>query len=114
MPENTVRIPTWSGPGSGVSMSRISTRLGSTNTTAWVFMDRSPRRQPPVTKPVRNVGTISCQLRISDRRAQGATVEWYRQVQFVAAVPMPPEVAEAFGTTVNGMWADPERRTVDD
>jgi hypothetical protein len=38
-------------------------------------------------------------------------MEWYRQVQFVAAVPMPPEVAEAFGTTVNGMWADPERRT---
>jgi hypothetical protein len=41
-------------------------------------------------------------------------MEWYRQVQFVAAVPMPPEVAEAFGTTVNGMWADPERRTADE
>ncbi|MGH7542268.1 MAG: hypothetical protein ACRELC_14845, partial [Gemmatimonadota bacterium] len=36
-------------------------------------------------------------------------MDWYRQVQFVAAVPMPPEVAEAFGTTVNGMWAAPER-----
>jgi hypothetical protein len=42
------------------------------------------------------------------------TKEWYRQVQFVAAVPMPPEVEETFGTTVNGMWADPERRTADD
>lgn len=41
-------------------------------------------------------------------------MEWYRQVQFVAAVPMPPDVAEAFGTTVNGMWADPERRTDDE
>jgi hypothetical protein len=41
-------------------------------------------------------------------------MEWYRQVQFVAAVPMPPQVAEAFGTTVNGMWADPERRTADE
>lgn len=38
-------------------------------------------------------------------------MDWYRQVQFVAAVPMPPEVAESFGTTVNGMWADPERWT---
>jgi hypothetical protein len=27
---------------------------------------------------------------------------------------MPPEEEEAFGTTVNGMWADPERRTADD
>jgi hypothetical protein len=44
----------------------------------------------------------------------GKAMEWYRQVQFVAAVPMPPEVAEAFGTTVNGMWADPERRTADE
>lgn len=41
-------------------------------------------------------------------------MEWYRQVQFVSAVPMPPEVAEAFGTTVNGMWADPERRSADE
>jgi hypothetical protein len=41
-------------------------------------------------------------------------MEWYRQVQFVAAVPMPPEVAEAYGTTVNGMWADPERRTAEE
>lgn len=40
--------------------------------------------------------------------------EWYRQVQFVSAVAMPPEEEEAFGTTVNGMWADPEGRTADD
>ena len=38
-------------------------------------------------------------------------MEWYRQVQFVSAVPMPPEWAEEFGTTVNGMWQDPESRT---
>ena len=36
-------------------------------------------------------------------------MEWYRQVQFVSAVAMPPEDEAAFGTTVNGMWADPER-----
>jgi hypothetical protein len=36
-------------------------------------------------------------------------VDWYREVQFVSAVPMPPELADEFGTTVNGMWADPER-----
>ncbi len=36
-------------------------------------------------------------------------MEWYRQVQFVSAVPMPPEMADEFGTTVNGMWAAPER-----
>ncbi|MFB3739330.1 MAG: hypothetical protein ACE14W_10260 [Candidatus Velamenicoccus archaeovorus] len=35
-------------------------------------------------------------------------MEWYRHVQFVSAVPMPPEMAEEFGTTVNGMWASPE------
>lgn len=35
-------------------------------------------------------------------------MEWYEQIQFVAAVAMPPEHAAAFGTTVNGMWADPE------
>ena len=36
-------------------------------------------------------------------------MDWYRQVQFVSAVAMPPDLADAFGTTVNGMWADPER-----
>jgi hypothetical protein len=36
-------------------------------------------------------------------------LEWFRQVQFVSAVPMPPDLAEEFGTTVNGMWAAPER-----
>ncbi|HEU4356804.1 MAG TPA: hypothetical protein VFT27_14540 [Actinomycetota bacterium] len=35
-------------------------------------------------------------------------MEWYRQIQFVSAVPMPPEMADEFGTTVNGMWASPE------
>ena len=35
-------------------------------------------------------------------------MEWYRRVQFVSAVPMPPEMVEEFGTTVNGMWAEPE------
>lgn len=32
-------------------------------------------------------------------------MEWYRQVQFIAAVPMPARDAEELGTTVNGMWA---------
>jgi hypothetical protein len=41
-------------------------------------------------------------------------MEWYRQVQFVSAVAMPPEAATAFGTTVNGMWADPERLSAED
>lgn len=41
-------------------------------------------------------------------------MEWYRQVQFVSAVPMPPDAAEAYGTTVNGMWADPETLATDD
>jgi len=41
-------------------------------------------------------------------------MDWYRQVQFVSAVAMPPEEVEAFGTTVNGMWADPERLSADD
>lgn len=36
-------------------------------------------------------------------------MEWYRQVQFVAAVPMPEKTAEELGTTVNGMWAGPAR-----
>ena len=41
-------------------------------------------------------------------------MEWYREVQFVSAVPMPPEMAEEFGTTVNGMWASPEFGSPDD
>lgn len=41
-------------------------------------------------------------------------MHWYRRVQFVAAVPMPNGVAEDYGTTVNGMWADPERRSADE
>jgi hypothetical protein len=41
-------------------------------------------------------------------------MEWYRQVQFVAAVPMPPEMADKFGTTVNGMWTSPELGSADE
>jgi hypothetical protein len=37
-------------------------------------------------------------------------MEWYRQVQFIAAVPMPEDAAEELGTTINGMWAAPEAR----
>jgi hypothetical protein len=40
-------------------------------------------------------------------------MEWFRQIQFVAAVPMPPEL-DRVGTTVNGMWADPTRYTADE
>jgi hypothetical protein len=40
-------------------------------------------------------------------------MEWYRQVQFVSAVPMPPELVVEYGTTVNGMWAAPEMSSVD-
>jgi hypothetical protein len=53
-------------------------------------------------------------MRICQLGDGGKAMVWYRQVQFVAAVPMPPEVAEAFGTTVNGMWADPGRRTANE
>jgi hypothetical protein len=35
-------------------------------------------------------------------------MEWFRRIQFVAAVAMPDDVATEYGTTVNGMWADPE------
>jgi hypothetical protein len=38
-------------------------------------------------------------------------MEWYREVQFISAVPMPAEMAAEFGTTVNGMWASPEGLT---
>ena len=38
-------------------------------------------------------------------------MEWFREVQFVSAVPMPAELVSEFGTTVNGMWAAPERST---
>jgi len=36
-------------------------------------------------------------------------MEWYREVQFIAGVPMPVERASEFGVTVNGMWDDQER-----
>jgi hypothetical protein len=41
-------------------------------------------------------------------------MEWYRHLQFISAVPMPPEWAEEFGTTVNGMWGAPENHTAED
>lgn len=41
-------------------------------------------------------------------------MKWFRQVQFVAAVPMPPADADRVGTTVNGMWADPTRFDADE
>src|SRR5262249_53965384 len=60
----------------------------------------------PIRSQIRdNVRTISC---------GGASMDWYHQVQFVSAVAMPPGIATAFGTTVNGMWADPERMTAGD
>jgi hypothetical protein len=31
-------------------------------------------------------------------------MEWYREVQFIAAGIMPIEWAREYGTTVNGMW----------
>jgi len=40
-------------------------------------------------------------------------MEWFRQVQFVAAVAM-PSGRDRVGTTVNGMWADPLRYTADE
>ena len=36
-------------------------------------------------------------------------MQWYRELQFIAAVPMPLEWAREYGTTVNGMWDDPAR-----
>jgi hypothetical protein len=36
-------------------------------------------------------------------------MEWFRQIQFISGVPMPDEIADRLGTTVNGMWADPAR-----
>ncbi|MGH2539026.1 MAG: hypothetical protein ACRDGK_00730 [Actinomycetota bacterium] len=41
-------------------------------------------------------------------------MEWFRQIQFVAAVPMPPDGADRVGTTVNGMWASPSRFPADE
>jgi hypothetical protein len=36
-------------------------------------------------------------------------MEWYRAVQFIAAVPMPVVWAREYSTTVNGMWDDPAK-----
>lgn len=38
-------------------------------------------------------------------------MEWYHQLQFISAVAMPDDLAQAYGTTVNGMWAAPEQRS---
>jgi hypothetical protein len=61
------------------------------------------------------VGTISCDtVTAGPGRAEEAdAVEWYRQIQFVAAVPI-PDGADRVGTTVNGMWADPARLDADE
>lgn len=41
-------------------------------------------------------------------------MDWYRKLQFMAAVAMPEEIADEFGTTVNGMWHAPEARSAED
>ncbi len=41
-------------------------------------------------------------------------MQWYREVQFISAVPMPSEMEAEFQTTVNGMWASPEGHTAAD
>jgi hypothetical protein len=41
-------------------------------------------------------------------------MDWYRQLQFMAAVAMPEHLADEFGTTVNGMWHSPESRSAED
>ena len=41
--------------------------------------------------------------------AGGTPMEWYRQVQFVSAVAMPPENATAFGTTVKACGPTPRK-----
>jgi hypothetical protein len=38
---------------------------------------------------------------------------WIGDLNFIAAVAMPEAWVEEFGTTVNGMWADPDRWTAD-
>ena len=42
-----------------------------------------------------------------------AKLRWYQQVQFIAAVPMPQQLAAELGTTVNGMWAGIEGRSAE-
>ncbi len=44
-------------------------------------------------------------------KGAASDVEWYRELQFIAAVPMPDDLADSYGVTVNGMWADPEQRS---
>src|SRR5262245_19136371 len=96
-------------------MSQISTRFGSGNTTACVFIPPGP-----LALHIGAVNRLGCGNDIMrpappGTRARGrVSMEWYRQVQFVSAVAMPPEDEAAFGTTVNGMWADPEGRTAED
>jgi hypothetical protein len=38
-------------------------------------------------------------------------MQWYRQLQFISAVPMPGRWADELGTTVNGIWASAENRS---
>jgi hypothetical protein len=35
-------------------------------------------------------------------------MRWFDEVQFAAALAMPEETADRYGTTINGMWADPK------
>lgn len=38
-------------------------------------------------------------------------MSWYHDLHFIAAVSMPDDLVDAYGTTINGMWAAPEQRT---
>lgn len=40
-----------------------------------------------------------------------AGIAWVRDLTFIAAIAMPEPWADEFGTTVNGMWANPDRWT---
>jgi hypothetical protein len=86
---------------------------------AGALIARSLLRLDPALGPATCVGAPTDVRTISSprRRAVGkeaTRMEWYRRVQFVAAVPMPPEMADEFGTTVNGMWASPELGSSDE
>jgi hypothetical protein len=49
-------------------------------------------------------------LRLTRNDREGfVSMQWYRQVQFISAVPMPEKWADELGTTVNGIWAFAER-----
>jgi hypothetical protein len=44
---------------------------------------------------------------------RAATPAWIHDLAFIAAIALPEDWAREFGTTVNGMWADPDRWTPD-